>query len=488
VNIRAYLPRRLVPVKGVTDGLRNQRSGATFWSFPAVPTVARRGAFTVSGSVIETLIAAGSALLAGFIVWLWTSRAHGAANERLRAAQGEVERLTADLASTRANLSRAEAALAAANASLAAERASGTEKLRALSEAHDRLTNEFKALSADALKHNNAAFLELAKASLAQQQTKAEGELTARQQAIDAMVKPLKESLDRVDRKIVEIEEKRQHAYGALSEQLKSLNTAQLLLQHEASKLSTALRSTSYAGSWGELQLRRVVELADMLPYCDFCEQEASGALRADLVVRLPGGQRIVVDAKSPVQSYRDAVETTDVTLQGGKLAEHAAKIRGHIDALGAKSYWEQFQPAPEFVVLFVPGDHFLTAALQADSSLLERAISRKVLLATPTTLIALLKAAAYGWRQESVSKNAEEISALGRQLYDRVTGFADHLEKMGRGLEAAVKGYNAAVGSFETTVLPGARRFAELGAKGAKDLTLPGGVETGVREIFKKS
>lgn len=442
----------------------------------------------VSEFVTEMLLALGSALLAGFIVWLWTSRSYGATGERLRSAQAESERLGAELTSTRTKLGQAEADIAAAHASLSAERAAAAEKLRALADAHDRLTTEFKALSADALKHNNTAFLELAKATLAQQQTKAEGELAARQQAIDALVKPLKESLDRVDRKIVEIEEKRQNAYGALTEQLKTLNSAQLLLQSEAAKLSTALRSTSYAGSWGELQLRRVVELADMLPYCDFCEQETSGALRADLVIRLPGGQRVVVDAKSPVQSYRDAVQATDPALQAAKLAEHATKIRGHIDALGAKSYWEQFQPSPEFVILFVPGDHFLTAALQADSSLLERAIGRKVLLATPTTLIALLKAAAYGWRQEAISKNAEEISALGRQLYDRVTGFADHLEKIGRGLEAAVKGFNSAVGSFELTVLPGARRFAELGAKGAKDLTLPSGVDTGVREITKRS
>jgi DNA recombination protein RmuC len=437
--------------------------------------------------VIYALLSVGSAALAGIIVWLWLARSQSALAERTRALTQENERLVGELAAARDALRIAETEKAAVSASLSAERAAAAEKLRALSEAHERLTNEFKALSADALKSNNTAFLELAKSTLAQFQTKAEGDLAARQQAIDALVKPLKESLERVDRKIVEIEEKRQNAYGALSEQLKSLNTAQLQLQSEAAKLSTALRSTSYAGSWGELQLRRVVEMADMVSYCDFCEQETSGSLRADLVVRLPGGQRVVVDAKSPVHSYREAIEATDAAVRATKFAEHAVKIRGHIDALGAKSYWEQFQPAPEFVVLFVPGDHFLTAALQSDNTLLERAIARKVLLATPTTLIALLKAAAYGWRQEAVSRNAEEISALGRQLYDRVTNFADHLEKVGRGLEAAVKGYNSAVGSFETTLLPGARKFAELGAKGTKDLALPGSVETGVRDLSKR-
>lgn len=438
--------------------------------------------------MITTLIALGAAIFAGILVWLWTTRLHSAVGERLRSFETENARLTAELETARARIIQAETQLAGLQASLSAERASAAEKLRALSEAHDRLTTEFKALSADALKNNNAAFLELAKATLTQHQVKADGDLTARQQAIDALVKPLKESLDRVDRKIVEIEEKRQHAYGALSEQLKSLSTAQLQLQSEASKLSTALRSTSYAGSWGELQLRRVVEMADMLPYADFAEQESSGALRADLVIRLPGGQRIVVDAKSPVQSYRDAVDLADAVMREAKFLEHAVKIRGHIDALSAKSYWEQFQPAPEFVVLFVPGDHFLTAALQADSSLMERAISRKVLLATPTTLIALLKAAAYGWRQEAVSQNAREVSDLGRQLYDRITTFADHLEKVGRGLEAAVKGFNSAVGAFETSVLPGARKFAELGAKGAKNLELPPAVESGLREVTKRS
>jgi DNA recombination protein RmuC len=359
--------------------------------------------------------------------------------------------------------------------------------LAAERDAHTRLANEFKALSAEALKSNNESFLKLAQATLERFQEGAKGDLASRQQAIDSLVKPLRESLEKVDVKIGALENARKEAYGSLTEQLKGLAIAQTSLQSETTKLSTALRSTNYAGSWGELQLRRVVEMADMLPYCDFAEQQTAGSLRADLVVRLPGGQRIVVDAKAPLESYRTAIEATDEKLRGEKLAEHAAKVRGHIDALGAKNYWEQFQPAPEFVVLFLPGDHFLTAALQADSSLMERAIGRRVLLATPTTLIALLKAAAYGWRQESISKNAEEISKLGRDLYDRIATFADHLDKVGRGLETAVKGYNAAAGSFEQTLLPGARRFAELGAKGAKELTEPAPVETAPREIAKR-
>jgi DNA recombination protein RmuC len=330
-----------------------------------------------------------------------------------------------------------------------------------------RLAVEFKALSADALRANRTEFLQQAQADL---------------------VKPLRESLEKVDARILEMEKTRAGAYGALGEQLKSLGTAQMSLQAEAARLATALRSTTYAGSWGELQLRRVVEMADMLPYVDFAEQESAGGLRADLVIRLPGGGRIVVDAKAPVDSYRLASAAPEGEARAALLAEHAAKVRGHIDALGAKNYWEQFQPAPEFVVLFLPGDHFLGAALMADPLLLDRAHAKRVLLATPTTLIALLKASALGWRQEALSRNAEEISALGRQLYDRVAGFADSLAKVGAALDTAVKGYNTAVGSFEQMLLPGARRFAELGARGTKELKGPEGVDTGVRTVAKKS
>lgn len=418
-----------------------------------------------------------STLATGVIVWLYFHARNAALVERLHGKEEEAMRLTTELSTLRVE-----------SAKLSILQTELATKLDAERTAHERLTNEFKALSADALRTNRADFLEQAKQAFALLQQQSAGDLEKRQQAIDSMVKPLRDSLEKVDGKISEIEKARANAYGALGEQLKALTIAQLQLQNEASRLSTALRSTTYAGSWGELQLRRVVEMADMLPFCDFCEQESSGGLRADLVVRLPGGQRIVVDAKTPLESYRAAGDTTDELVRAARLGDHAQKVRGHIDALGAKNYWEQFQPAPEFVVLFLPGDHFLTAALQTDSTLMDRALTRRVLLATPTTLIALLKAAAYGWRQESVSKNAEEISALGRQLYDRATTFAENLEKIGRGLDNAVKGYNLAVGSFEGSLLPGARKFAELGAKGAKELASPTLVETGVREINKRS
>ncbi len=419
-----------------------------------------------------------TAFLAGAaIVWLWQRGRNAASKERIRAAGEQLGKVDAELVSARAEIARLATLDAQLSTQLSAEKA-----------AHERLTNEFKALAAEALRTNRQDFLDQARQAFTQLQQQSTGELEQRKQAIESLVKPLRESLEKVDGKIAEIEKTRASAYGALGEQLKSLNTAQLQLQTEAARLSTALRSTTYAGSWGEFQLRRVVEMADMLPYCDFGEQEVAGGLRADLVVRLPGGRRIVVDAKTPLESYRLAADATDEATRAEKLVEHAQKIRGHIDSLGAKNYWDQFQPGPEFVVLFLPGDHFLTAALQADPGLMDRALGKRVLLATPTTLIALLKAAAYGWRQEAVSKNTEEISGLGRQLYDRIVTFTDNLARIGTGLDSAVKGYNLAVGSFEQTLLPGARRFAELGAKGGKELTAPEAVDTGIREIVKKA
>ncbi|HET7535257.1 MAG TPA: DNA recombination protein RmuC, partial [Candidatus Didemnitutus sp.] len=281
----------------------------------------------------------------------------------------------------------------------------------------------------------------------------------------------------------------RSSAYGQLSEQLKSLTTTQGQLQSEAAKLSTALSSTRTAGTWGEVQLRRVIELSGMTSYCDFIVQTAAtSGDRPDVIVRLPGNQQIVVDAKAPNEAYREAATTPDESIRTAKLAEHAAKVRSHIDALGGKDYWAQFQPSPEFVVLFLPGDQFLAAALQADPSLFDRAIARKVVLATPATLIALLKVVSYGWRQEDVSRNAQVIADLGRALYDRIANFADNLDKVGRSLETASKAYNSAVGSFEQTLLPGARKFSELGAKGAKELAEPAAVETQPRDVLKRA
>ena len=428
-----------------------------------------------------TIILIAAAIGGALLTWLVLRQQQATVNERLRSREEELARVNAEVAALRTRESDLRTQTARMETTLAAERA-----------AHDRLVNEFKALSADALSKNNDEFLKLARESFSKLHQQSTDDLGKRQQAIDSLVKPLTESLQNVNTKIGEIEKSRADAYGRLSEQLKSLGSAQNLLQAETSKLSTALSATTTAGTWGELQLRRVVEMSGMSSYCDFDEQSSTTTddrrFRPDVVVRLPGGQQIVIDAKAPNDAYREAATATDEKVRKERLAVHAAKVRGHIDALGAKNYWEQFQPSPEFVVLFLPGDQFLSGALQADPSLIERAINRKVLLATPASLIALLKAAAYGWRQEAVSKNAEEIANYGRQLYDRVTTFAEHLERVGKGLELASKSYNSAVGSLESTVLPGARRFEELGAKGTKDLTTPNVVETMPREITKRS
>jgi DNA recombination protein RmuC len=412
--------------------------------------------------------------------------------ERLKAASAENARLAAELAAERAGRAELAAAAAQLGAELAAEKAGAEARVAELRSAHDRLKGEFSELSASALRSNRDDFLKLAEQSFAQLHDKSAGDLTVRQQAIDALVKPLRESLEKVDSKIAELEQRRERAYGDLGRQLESLGTAQLRLNAETTKLSMALSTTRTAGTWGEVQLRRVVELAGMTEHCDFAEQQVfsdeAGRNRPDLVVSLPGGQAIVIDAKAPTEAYREAAAEADPDRRLEKLKEHAEKVRGHVDALASRDYWSKIGPSPEFVVLFLPGDSFLAAAVEADPSIMDRAISKKVLLATPMTLVALLKAAAYGWRQEAVSRSAAEVSELGRQLYDRISTFSDHLASTAKGLAAAVKHFNAAVGSFEQALVPGARRFAELGAKGAKELEIPERVELEVREVAKRS
>ena len=429
-------------------------------------------------SVIVTAVAAG------LLVWLWMLPRSAALSERLQLLNEQLAKAQAELNALRVRNSELDVEKSRLTTLLSAER-------DALQQAQTRLSETFKALASDALSASNTRFLELARETFGRLHQQSADELGKRQQAIDSLVKPLRESLEKVDAKVAEIEKTRAGAYSQLSEQLKNLGTAQTQLQAEAARLSTALSATRTAGTWGELQLRRVVELAGMTAYCDFAEQvttDGGGRDRADMVVRLPGGQQIVVDAKAPNDAYREAAAATDEATRALKLAEHAAKVRSHIDALGAKGYWEQYQPSPEFVVLFLPGDQFLAGALQADPTLIERAIGKRILLTTPGSLIALLKAAAYGWRQESVSKNAEAIADLGRQLYDRIATYLDHFDKVGHALETATKSYNAAVGSLESALIPGARKLAELGAKGAKSVPEIGPVEITPRDLTKRA
>lgn len=432
-------------------------------------------------------------LVVGFgLAWLVLTARRAALVERLRSVEAERDRLTAELSAEKASRGELATANARLGAELAAEKAGAEARVGELRSAHERLKSEFAELSAVALRSNRDDFLKLAEQSFAQLHDKSAGDLATRQQAIDSLVKPLKESLEKVDAKIGELEQRRERAYGELGKQLEALSSEQVRMHAETTKLSNALSTTRTAGTWGEVQLRRVVELAGMMEHCDFAEQQvysdASGPSRPDMVVRLPRGQQIVVDAKAPTQAYREAAAESDPARRLAKLAEHAAKVRLHVDQLAGREYWSKIEPSPEFVVLFLPGDSFLSAAIESDPSIMDRAINQRVLLATPMTLVALLKAANYGWTQDALSRNAQEISRLGRELYDRVSGFGEHLARAGGGLATAVSNFNKAVGAFEGTLLPGARKFAELGARGSKELSEPERVELEVREVVKRS
>ena len=357
---------------------------------------------------------------------------------------------------------------------------------KAKAEAGVDLENTFKALASDALKGNNQAFLDLAAQNLGKFQAEARSDLDKKQQAFAELVKPIGETLKKADEQMRQMEKERKEAFGSIASHLKLMAEGQQQLETETRNLVNALRRPEVRGRWGELTLRRLAELAGMVDRCDFVEQVHNagedGALRPDMVVHLAEDRTLVVDAKTPLDSYIAALEARTSEEREAHLVHHARKVRERIKELASKRYWDQFKTSPDFVILFIPGDQFLSAALDKEHELQEEALRQKVLLATPTSLMALLKVVAYGWRQVALAENAEEIRALAETLHQRIATFAEHMERMGGALASSVQQFNNAVGSLERQVLPAARRFTELGVQSKKDMPDLEPVETAPR------
>jgi len=427
-------------------------------------------------------------LFGSLIAWLALRSRSASLSARLSVTEKELAAEKATLARLQQAQSELIAAKARLESTFESERKTSNEKIDLVTRAGEELQNAFKAMASDALKSNNLSFLTLAKESLQRFQSEARGELEARHKAVAELVAPVRDSLNKVDAQIQQMEVARGDAYGELRAQVQSLISTQKELQSQTGNLVRALRTPNVRGRWGEIQLRRVVEIAGMLSYCDFTEQETvhteSGRLRPDLVVKLPGGKNVVVDAKTPLQAFLEAFETTDEDARRVCLSNHARQVRDHMNTLSGKKYWEQFESTPEFVVMFLPGETFFSAALEQDSGLIEHGVLSRVIPASPTTLIALLKAINYGWNQEKLARNAQHISALGKELHDRLRLLAQHITSIGTGLDRAVESYNKAVGSLESRVLVSARKFAELGASVADDIPELEPIETTARAL----
>lgn len=358
---------------------------------------------------------------------------------------------------------------------LESERKHFQERLDTLEQARAQLADSFSTLSREALKHNSEEFLKLARENLGRFQSEAKADLDKREQSIEGLVKPIRETLAKTEQQIQQMEKERREAFGSLGQHLQIMAETERLLRQETQNLVNALRRPEVRGQWGEMTLKRLAELAGMVEHCDFYEQEhrtgPEGAMRPDMVVRMPDQRELVVNAKTPLDAYLSAMEAKTDQERVEQLKRHARKVRERMRELASKAYWSQFKHSPDFVVLFIPGDQFLAAALEQDSALLEDALSNKVILATPTSIVALLRAVAFGWRQESLAENAEKIRDLGEDLYGRLATFTEHLTRLGKGLGQSVDNYNKAVGSLERLVLPGARKFTELGIHSKKTL-----------------
>jgi DNA recombination protein RmuC len=408
--------------------------------------------------------------------FLEISKEHSSALSRLEqmeALKKTFEERTQEINSLNSTITELKERQAKLETIIEKERTASTEKVELLEDMRNNMVDAYKAISANALRENNQTFLDLAKTTLSKYMEAAKGDFNMRSKEVKNIVVPIKDSLDRYDQHIQAMERSREKAYGGLSQQVHSLMETQQTLQKETGNLVKALRVPHVRGRWGEITLKRVAELAGMQNRCDFFEQQSAydenGIMRPDMVVYLPGNRQIVVDAKAPLSAYLEALEAETEEEREILIATHSKHIQSHMHKLAQKAYWKQFAPTPEFVVLFIPGENFFSAALVKNPQLIEKSVNKGVILATPTTLISLLKTVAFAWRQEDVSENAKAISELGRELYIRLNSMAKHINKLGRDIERCTITYNDTIGSFERRVLTSARKFKELG------ISLPG-------------